>query len=314
MSKAAEPGHIFDQDTAVEVLERRGEPGTDGQVTVLRARLSSRWWIATGPNGGYIAAVMQRAMQLVAGGRAPRSMTVHFALPPEQGEVQIEVRAVRTGRTITFLSGLMRQAGRSVLSAVAIFGEDRAPRLEYVGAEAGLPADAGRPGELVSVPPGTPGVPAVFDNFMGRIAVGPMPFSGGGQDEGHAVSSDTDVIERASTTNKPLPTGSAAEGARTGAWIRTLEPRLMDAALATTVLDVWMPSPFVKLDGPTPAPTLDLTYHYRASLPLPDASPEDAYLIESRSSLARDGYFEEDSRLWHQSGVLIAHARQLALL
>lgn len=288
--------HVFDQDTAVEVVVRRDEAGTE--LVSLRADLSRRWWIAQGPNGGYVAAVMQRAMQAVAGERPPRSMTVHFAAAPKEGEVEIEVRVVRRGGTITFLAGLMRQGGLSMLSAVAIFGEDRQPRLEYVGEGATMPPEAGQPGEMITVPADTPGVPAVFENFMARIALGPMPFSGGREVAGEN-------------------TEEAGGGeARTGAWIRPVEPRLMDAALATAVLDVWIPAPFVKLEAPAPAPapTLDLTYHYRGVLPLPEARADDPYLVEARSSLARGGYFEEDARLWHPSGVLVAHARQLALI
>lgn len=273
--------HVFDQDTAVEIVGRREEGGAE--LVSLRATLSRRWWIARGPNGGYVAAVMQRALQAVAGDRPARSMTVQFAAAPEEGEVEIEVRVVRRGRTITFLSALMLQDGVAMLSALGIFGEDREPLLDYTGPGAVMPAEAGEPGELLSVPSGTPGVPPVFENFMARVALGPMPLSGG-------------------------------EEAHTGAWIRPVEPRLMDVALATAVLDVWIPAPFVMLREAAPAPTLDLTYHYRGTLPLPEARPDDAYLIEVRSSLARGGYFEEDARLWHSSGVLVAHARQLALI
>lgn len=280
-------GHVFDQDTAVEMVERREKDGAE--LVVLRAVLSRRWWIARGPNGGYVAAVMQRAMQAVAGERPARSMTVHFAAAPEEGEVEIEVTVVRRGGTVTFLTGLMRQEGMPMLSAVAIFGEEREPKLEYEGVGAAMPVEAGEPGEMITVPEGTPGVPAVFENFMARIALGPMPFS---NEQESAAGTD----------------------ARTGAWIRPVDPRLMDAALATAVLDVWMPAPFVKLTAPAPAPTLDLTYHYRGVLPLPEAKPDDPYLIEARSSLARGGYFEEDARLWHPSGTLIAHSRQLALI
>lgn len=305
--------HVFDQDTRVEVVERRQVEGDE--VVQLRASLSRRWWIQRGPNGGYIAAVMQRAFQAVAGDRPPRSMTVHFAAAPEEGEVEIEVRVVRRGRTITFLAGLLRQGGEAMLSAVAIFGEARKPLLEYVGADAVMPVEAGDPGELFTAPPGTPGVPPVFENFMARIALGGMP----GRRGDKAGSEDSGAADGGGAAGGREAEGDAAsegvdEGARTGAWLRLVEPRQMDAALATAVLDVWMPAPFVKLDGPVPAPTLDLTYHYRAPLPLPEARPEDPYLLEARSSLARGGYFEEDARLWHPSGILIAHARQLALL
>src|SRR5665811_348218 len=218
--------HPFDRDTAVEVIGAGAGGGGAGAggLTTLRASLSRRWWVQRGPNGGYIAAIMQRAMQEVAGTRPPRSMTVQFASAPAEGEVEIEVRTVREGRSVTFLTGLMRQGDEVVLSAVAIFGEVREARLEYTDPEAAMPAEAGEPGEMFVPSAETPGVPPVFENFMARVALGEPPLSGG-------------------------------ERARTGAWIRTAEPRVMDAALATAVLDVWLPAPFIMLERPSPAPT-----------------------------------------------------------
>jgi acyl-CoA thioesterase len=57
------------------------------------------------------------------------------------------------------------------------------------------------------------------------------------------------------------------------------------------------------------APTIDLTVHLRAPLP----REHDYILIDVRSDSARDGYFEEDVRLFHRDGTLLAHGRQLAL-
>jgi acyl-CoA thioesterase len=102
--------------------------------------------------------------------------------------------------------------------------------------------------------------------------------------------------------------------ARTGAWIRSREPRLLDAPLAAALLDTWWPAPFVRLEAPRPAPTVDYTVHFRSPLPPPGADPEDAYLIAFRSGLARHGFFEEDGELWSADGTLLAQSRQLALL
>ena len=69
----------------------------------------------------------------------------------------------------------------------------------------------------------------------------------------------------------------------TGAWIRSREPRLLDAPLAAALLDTWFPAPFVRLERPFGAPTIDYTVHFRSPLPPPGAAPEDAYLVAFRS-------------------------------
>ena len=99
-----------------------------------------------------------------------------------------------------------------------------------------------------------------------------------------------------------------------GAWIRTREPRLLDAPLAAAFLDAWFPAPFVRLERPQPAPTIDYTVHFRSALPPPGAGSEEPYLIAFRSGLARDGFFEEDGELWSADGTLLAQSRQQALL
>ncbi len=139
------------------------------------------------------------------------------------------------------------------------------------------------PEELYSPEPEqVPGMPAMMRNYSLRPALGDAAFSGG-------------------------PPHS-------GVWMRAREPRLLDAPLAAAILDAWFPAPFIGLDRPVPAPTIDYTVHFRAPLPEPGASAEDPYLATFRSGLARGGFFEGDGELWSQDGQLLAHSRQLALL
>jgi hypothetical protein len=49
-------------------------------------------------------------------------------------------------------------------------------------------------------------------------------------------------------------------------------------------------------------------------LPLASGRPEDLYLGIFTSTVARDGFFEEDGVLWAPDGTLVAQSRQLALL
>jgi acyl-CoA thioesterase len=262
--------HPFDLDTAVQDLGG----GRFG------AEMSEHWWVERGPNGGYVAAVVLRAIQAAAAlERAPRSLTVQFPRAPVAGPVEIAVKTEREGGTVTFLSARMEQQGKLQATALAVLADD----LDAAGfAELQMPK-VDPPAELYSPDPAqVAGMPTMFQNYSVRPAVGDEAFSGGAP--------------------------------YSGLWIRAREPRLLDAPLAAAILDAWFPAPFIKLDGPVPAPTIDYTVHFRAPLPEPGAAAEDPYLATFRSGLARGGFFEEDGELWGQDGSLLAQSRQLALL
>jgi acyl-CoA thioesterase len=268
--KTATALHPFDVDTDVE---ERGEGRFD--VTI-----SERWWVGQGPNGGYVAAIILRAIQRMAEPeRAPRSLTVHFPRAPVAGPAEIAVTVERQGGRVTFLSARLEQRGELQATALAVLGED----WEANGfAELKMP-DAGEPGELYEPDPAkVPGMPTMFQNYSMRSALGEPAFSGGAP--------------------------------YSGAWFRAREPRLLDAPLAAAILDAWFPAPFVHIERAVPAPTIDYTVHFRSPLPPPGASAEDPYLAIFKSGLARHGFFEEDGELWSTDGTLLAQSRQLALL
>jgi acyl-CoA thioesterase len=262
--------HPFDADTAVESLG-------GGRFA---ATMSERWWVERGPNGGYVAAVMLRAIQAVAGAeRPPRSLTVHFPSAPAAGPVELTVKVEREGGKVTFASVRMEQEGRLQATAMAVLSKDwDGPAYS----ELKMP-EAGPPQELYDPDPAkVSGMPTMFQNYSVRPAVGEPAFSGAAP--------------------------------YSGAWLRAREPRLLDAPLAAAILDAWFPAPFVRLDRGAPAPTLDYTVHFRSPLPPSTATPDDAYLAVFRSGLARHGFFEEDGELWSADGALLAQSRQLALL
>ena len=82
-------------------------------------------------------------------------------------------------------------------------------------------------------------------------------------------------------------------------------------------LDAFAPAVFAKLGrggGGKAVPTVEMTYHFRESMPLPGDEPGTWHLGIFRTQLARQGFIEEDGWLWTPSGVLLAQSRQMALL
>ena len=204
-STAALPG--FDADTAVAPL---GE----GRFA---AAMSERWWVGKGPNGGYVAAVILKAIQAAAGGgRPPRSLTVHFLRAPAAGPVEVAVTVEREGGRATFLSARLSQDGTACATALAVLSDG------WSGdgfSEVEMP-DAGAPGELQTLDPSVEGRPNMLQNYRLRPALGEPAFSGGParNGAGSAPASRACWTRRwprpCSTPGSPPPTSASTARAR----------------------------------------------------------------------------------------------------
>jgi acyl-CoA thioesterase len=257
----------FDRDTAAEPLG-------GGRY---RVRFDPAWRVVRGPNGGYVAAVLVRAIRAEVGeGRPLRSLTVHYLSAPQEAEAEVEVRVERAGRSLTTVSVRCDQDGRTIALALAALATAYPAALER--ADAAMP-DVPAP-EAIAPPAARPGFdpPPFARNFELRPALGWAPFSGG-------------------------------EHALTGGWIRFRDERPLDEAALVALCDAWWPALFSVVEQPLVAPTIDLTVHLRAELP----RPHDDVLLEARSDVVRDGFVEEDVRIFARDGTLLAQSRQLAL-
>jgi acyl-CoA thioesterase len=258
----------FDRDTAVEALG-------DG---VYSARMDRGWWIERGPNGGYVATVVLRALSAAVDdpSRTPRSFTVHYLAPPAEGDVRIETKVERRGRQLTFVSGRLSQGDRLICTAQAAFAVPMGG-VEFCDIEAPSvpPPEAIEPTDIDGPP-----IP-MRERYETRWAVGGPPFSG-------------------------------APAAVAGGWIRLAEPRPADHLLLAALTDAWMPPVFSRVQERMGVPTIDLTIHFRA--PVEPAGDDDWFLVVFRSQLAADGFVEEDGEVWSRDGRLLAHSRQLAVL
>jgi len=108
---ARTPG-AFDRDTAV-ALERSSD-----SEALFAAEVSSDWRAGRGPHGGYLAAMLLRALSeglasTTAGRSAatPRSLTIHYLRAPDPGPVQIRVKLERAGRSLSTLSAQLEHNG-----------------------------------------------------------------------------------------------------------------------------------------------------------------------------------------------------------
>jgi acyl-CoA thioesterase len=266
----------FDRDTAVTPLG-------GGRFA---ATMDRGWWIERGPNGGYLAAVLLRALSDGLGdpGRAPRSLTVHFLAPPAEGPCEIAVTVERTGRTLAYLSARLSQGDRLLALALAAFAAPLdGPSFHDLVPPPAVPASHAWPMPTAPVA-GGPEIP-LRERYESRWAIGTPPLS-----------------------------GRPAAQAVAGGWIRLTEPRPVDHLLVAAFTDAWLPPVFTRLDQRLAVPTVDLTIHFRAPLPLPTMADDDFCLVVFRTQVAAEGFIEEDGEVWSPDGVLLAHSRQLAVL
>src|ERR687889_989955 len=105
----------FERDTAVRAI--------DGSDRRWHAEVSPEWGVPHGPNGGYIAAIVLRAMEATVAdvARAPRSLTLHYLRPPAAGPCEVVVEVERAGRSLTSLSARLVQDGRPMVVALGAF-------------------------------------------------------------------------------------------------------------------------------------------------------------------------------------------------
>ena len=250
------------------------------QDGALHGAVAEGWDTPRGPLGGYVMAIVLNGMQMAVAdpARQPRSLTVHFLRPPHAGPVTVHPTIERTGRSLTTVTARLDQDGKRIALAIGAFSKPwESPLLDDAPMPEVDPPDPARP----AVPPVAPDRPR--PNFTQRLTMqsrfGDPPFS------------------------------SSAHG-EVGGWLGLCEERPIDACTVAVLADAWLPAPWPRLKALAPAPTVDLTVHFRAPLPLPDG----VLLGHFRSSVTRDGFFDEDGLLWDEHGTLVAQSRQLGLL
>ncbi len=261
--------HQLDEATRAQRLE-------DDRFAV---DLSPKYWGYTAAHGGYLAAVLLRAMveRVADASRHPRSLTVHFLKGPQAGAAEVHTEVLRTGGKLTSMTARLMQQGAPTTFAVAAFGAD----FDGEGFQQRTMPEVPAPEACVRMQPSKVEIDHRFEH---RPCFGGAPFSG-------------------------------AKEAWIGGHSRLEAPREIDALTLTLLCDAWWPALFPTLTDKKQAgacPTIDLTIHFRADLPLQDAAPDDYVLVELRTEALAHGYLDESCRIWSKGGVLLAQTVQHA--
>jgi len=249
------------------------EPLGDGRY---RGDVTPEWFGPPGPNGGFVAALMLRAIrdEIADEERLPRSLTLHYLRPPAEGEAIIEVTVERSGGSASTCSARIVQDGQAVTLGLCVLSYDYEPAMSWAPG----PPEVPPPGEVESIPESMKNTP-MFRQLDTRPVFGSRPFTGG-------------------------------EDAVAGGWVRAHGDDDMTSELVALYTDAWWPAPFSVMTTFAPAPTLELTIHFRAR-PQPGSAMA---LVHFRADASIDGLFDEQGEVWDTNGRLLAQSSQLALL
>ncbi len=264
----------FELDTAVEATA----PGR------FRARLDPAWFIVAGPNGGYMAGVMLRAIEAAAedAEREPRSFTVHYLRRPEGEDVEIETTVERAGRSLSTMTARMLQGDRLIAIGMAALSKPRQ----------GLEMHDARMPEVIPLE-----------------RAEPLPLRPGGM----KLPFHEQVDMRWAIPEHPW---SGSRQGRSAAWIRLSEPQATDAVVVATLADALPPAIFSVATEPGSLghiPTIDLSVHFRAPEATRALVPGTHVLASFQTRVVADGFLEEDGEIWAPDGTLLAQSRQLAI-
>jgi hypothetical protein len=274
----------FDRDTAVHRIDPPLRDGAKPAATAsFAADIAPGWRAGRGPHGGYLAAMLLRALtEAVADPlRTPRSLTIHYASAPAPGPAVIHTTIERQGRSLSTLSARLEQEGSIKALALAAFS------VPWHAPQAGdLPLPDVAPPDLEQrdTPPLFKGAPEFTKQLVMQARVGAMPFIG---------------------ADHPMEIGG---------WTALPEPRPLDALSLALFADAWFPPSFIGLSEPAISPTVDLTIHFRQPPP-PQAGVLDGMCLGIFTTrLLREGFFEEDGVIWAPDGTVLVNSRQLGLI
>ncbi|MFB6539252.1 thioesterase family protein [Streptomyces noursei] len=266
----------FDRDTAVT----RRAPG------VYDAHLSAGWTIINAVNGGYLLALLGRALGDALPHPDPLTLTAHYLTASAPGPAVVRTEVVRTGRTLS--------TGTATLVQFADDGTEveRIRVLATYGDLAALPDDVRTTAKPPAIPP--------YEHCLGTdSAPGDRP----------AIPGSTAITERLDIRLDPATVGWAV-GAPSGkgemrGWFGLADGREPDPLSLLLAVDGLPPTAFeMGLSGWVP--TVELTCHVRHR---PAPGPLRVSIVTRNLA---GGFLEEDAEVWDSADRLVAQSRQLA--
>ncbi|MGW3495829.1 thioesterase family protein [Streptomyces sp. NPDC001020] len=263
----------FDRDTAVTLRE----PG------LYDIDLSAGWTIINAVNGGYLLAVLGRALADALPHSDPFTISAHYLTASQPGPAVVRTDVVRTGRTLSTGQASLFQC------------DDEGREVERIRVLASY-------GELDSLPDDvrTSAKPPTFP---------PMEHCFGPEDAPTPLPGSSAITERLMLKLDPATLGwvlgSPSGKGEMRAWFGLADGRDADPLSLLLAVDALPPTAFeLGLSGWVP--TVELTVHVRSR-----PAPGPLRVSITTRNLA-GGFLEEDAEVWDSTDRLVAQSRQLA--
>lgn len=259
---------MIDENSPFDELTRITPAGA-GRFT---ADLPFGWLQGRGLFGGLVTAVLIRALEASAPGRALRSLTAELCGPAQPGAVELLVEPLRIGSAASTLAVRLVQGGQVQAHAVGVLGEERGtvPDATHLAAPDRLDWRAVEP-SLIGPPLGPD-----FCRHVEYRSIS-VPFSGG----------------------RPEVMG----------WLRFRRPgNPRDVAYLAGCIDAYWPAVFTSSDAPRPVATIAFTFQPLGDFAGLD--PDAPMYFRSAVPASRGGYEVEFRELWGHDGRLLALNQQ----
>jgi acyl-CoA thioesterase len=239
------------------------------------ATIAGRWnALGGGPLGGYLLAVCVKALEEEMSHPDPICLSAMFMRPTAEGPAELWTEPIRVGGKLASCQASLHQAGHETMRVLAIFSD-----FDQAG---------GRTLLLTKTPILTPPYGSL------------EPFPAG------AGVEIADHVEYRTSERIGWYEGAAGGKSEVEFWMRFREARPYDAPALAFFVDA--AAPIVLELGERGSKTIELTVHLRTR-------PAAGWLACRASTRhIMNGFHEEDFEIWDSAGLLVAQARQLAVL
>ena len=264
--------HPFDRSLALEALG----PNTWYSLS------SPLYWNAIGPYGGWIAAMLLHAVQSEPSAQGePVALQAQFAGPIRQAPFTLVTSCLRQNRSTAFWRSELRQAD--------------AAGNENVCAHASITLSQWRTTRTISDAV-MPMAPPALDLAVAPARRFRIP----------------EFVKRYDFRPVRGILGQEQSDMNTLMWVRDAELRGLDARSVTALCDAPVPSIWLRMATPVLITTVVYNIFFRASQAQLTAAGDGHVLLESRSAAGIAGFFDQDTNVWSEGGVLLAQSQQLA--
>ncbi|WP_416973110.1 thioesterase family protein [Streptomyces sp. 4F14] len=279
MPETAAPATVGDSefDRATTLTPR--DPGVPG---VYDIDLPAGWTIFGALNGGYLLAVLGRALGETLPHPHPFTISAHYLSASRPGPATVRAEPVRTGRTLSTGQASLFQYDETGAEV------ERIRVLASYGDLASLPDDV----RTSAKPPAFPPLPH---------CVGPEDAPGSADQQPIAQR----VMLKLDPATVGWALGQPSGKGESRAWFGLADGRDADPLSLLLAVDALPPTAF-DLGIKGWVPTVELTAHIRA---LPAPGPV-RVAITTRNLAG--GFLEEDAEVWDSEDRLVAQSRQLA--